>query len=260
VPAAEEHWGKLLFVPAGMVPCTGTRAHPRRAVPRLRGDGPAGRIRHQVFGNCSPPLRGWSQGEGRAGRRPYLLSAPAGTVPTPRLNRRFAVFALRLRGDGPLRMYCTVPRVGCSRSCGDGPVNRQPMSSAITCFLPCEAGPCWTPGVLKISVGSPLARGWSFDVAGLQVGVGLLPARVGMVPPFRSPRRSAPTAPRPLGDGPHYDGHSFTAEVCSLHTRGWSPYTHLRGWHPLLSARAGTGELGGLSVSVRVVWDRSGAS
>src|SRR5699024_4537043 len=125
-----------------MVPSHDLRPHVIPRAPRASGDGPSRKATEMMPVTCSPRERGWSLGIGEDRGRQIVLPARAGMVPALEVEVRDRPRAPRASGDGPNTASAIAP-----------------------------GGEC-----------SPRERGWSRDCGEYGRGVGVLPARAGMVP------------------------------------------------------------------------------
>ncbi len=211
---------RVLPARAGVV-----RQHPAVAAencrsPRASGGGPSAPGRWQVGGWFSPRERGWSADVEPGG--PLLAFSPrerGWSGPGDRRDRGGAVLPARA---GVVRRI---------RSAHE-PFPCSPRASG--------GGPSWTVSSTLEEWFSPRERGWSVYPAARQWGVGVLPARAGVVRPSTSAATSTPRSPRASGGGPEDGEGNAPFREFSPRERGWSDAQRLpvgRGF--VLPARAG---------------------
>ena len=86
---------------AGMDPALTIAQADIQSLPRVRGDGPLGRVGHALHHTSPPRARGWTRGgDGGAGAA-HVSPACAGMDPPPRRRARPRRSLPRVRGDGP---------------------------------------------------------------------------------------------------------------------------------------------------------------
>ncbi len=254
---------------AGMVPGSSHSADTASRVPRASGDGPCGLHSSRLTTACSPRERGWSQLPTRSAGSPHVFPARAGMVPRDVYITRARARVPRASGDGPIQVDTTPDGKSCSpRERGwsarlGRPLTTDEVFPARAGMVPQDRatqdrlrrvprasgdGPR-SPGFAVSSHScSPRERGWSLLVTTLARGMGVFPARAGMVPGRSCGGRSAGCVPRASGDGPAIEDGAAIDGACSPRERGWSP-PHRRVREPprVFPARAGM-------VRSRIAW------
>ena len=139
-------------------PCT----IPTRHVPRPRGDGPRATPSPMLAFVCSPPARGWTDGDDFRLCTLNMFPARAGMDRCAHHYDARSRYVPRPRGDGPGQSYSL-------------PVNSK----------------C-----------SPPARGWTGQPVRVRPRPGMFPARAGMDRSTLTLGTASTYVPRPRGDGP----------------------------------------------------------
>ncbi len=229
---------------AGMVPYGVGRIDYAAGFPRLRGDGPVGRLTKTEGGPVPPPARGWSPIGMLLASACVGSPACAGMVPRPARREISTNRFPRLRGDGPLsnRMswFPTVvppPARGWSppKCLGYPPVWGSPACAGMVRGY---TGACATERRFPRLRGDgphrathrpvprrvpPPARGWSHVHVHAAVADIGSPACAGMVPTRRLRHCRCTGFPRLRGDGPPACRFSWPPDRVPPPARGWSP-------------------------------------